>query len=306
MKEFSLSENELQDFHKNGFIGPFTLYEPEEMRKIFKTLRRQLLDMTNVVYKNDNAKSGVTNLSNYDRHLDIPFLFDHIGRPEIVDRLCSILGPDNLCWRTEFFPKYPGDEGTDWHQVKNFSAVANTKKPNIQWPEDSDFSGAISVWTAFTDSTIDNGCLRFIPGSHGVMHYNENKNMDYDSKKINRLEKNGEKRGFFGYDFSELQIDKDWKPDESKAVSMEMKPGQFIIFWSTLLHASHPHSAKTQDMRLGYTSRYVPTSVKIYPNIQALEEFGGAASLEHYRSVLVSGEDKYTHNNVIAKREKKA
>jgi non-heme Fe2+,alpha-ketoglutarate-dependent halogenase len=129
MKDFFLTEKELKDFHKNGYIGPFTLYDPNEMKDIFKQLRRQLLDTKNAVYQDENTTSGVTNLSNYDRHLDVPFLFDHIRKKEITDRICSILGKNILCWRTEFFPKYPGDEGTDWHQVKNFSAVSNSKNP---------------------------------------------------------------------------------------------------------------------------------------------------------------------------------
>ena len=54
------------------------------------------------------------------------------------------------------------------------------------------------------------------------------------------------KRGFFGYDYRELQIDPNWKPNEEDAVSMEMKAGQFIIFWSTLMHASHPHTGSTK------------------------------------------------------------
>ena len=214
--------------------------------------------------------------------------------------MASILGDDLICWRTEFFPKYPGDEGTDWHQVKDFSSVTNSKKPHIQWPEGSTFAGTISVWTAMTDATIENGCLQFIPGSHGVMYYDESKKMNYSSEKINRLYKDGKKRGFFGYDFSDLRIDDEWKPDESKAVSMEMKAGQCIIFWSTLLHASHAHLGKTRQMRLGYTARYVPTSVKVYPGAMTLEEFGGKANLERYRAVLVSGKDDYHHNRIIS------
>ena len=299
MAKFSLSSEELDSFHRNGYIGPFTLYEPNEMNEIFQSLRRQLVDTKNSIYQTDGKIYGVTNLANYDRHLDMPFLFEHVCRREIVDRLCSILGDDVICWRTEFFPKYSGDEGTDWHQVKSFSAVSGKKSPSIQWPEDSGFSGAISVWCAFTESTIDNGCLKIIPETHGIMFYDESKAISYNPNKINRITKNGEKRGFFGYDFSELQLDENWRPDESKAVSLQMNPGQFVIFWSTLLHGSHPHSGKTNKMRLGYTARYVPNSVKIYPNMKQLEEFGAKASLEKYRAVLVSGKDEYHHNKLV-------
>ncbi|WP_034263870.1 chlorinating enzyme [Actinospica robiniae] len=296
---FELSPAELEQFHRNGFIGPFDLYETAEMAQNLKALRPKLIDTRKAIYSAKQSISGNTNLSNYDRHLDVDFLAEHITRPEIVDRVASILGRDTLCWRSEFFPKYPGDEGTDWHQADNFSNVAGSKHPQIVWPEDAEFGGTITVWAAFTEASVDNGCLQFIPGSHKTMNYDESKTMSYDAETINQVEKDGVKRGFFGYDYRQLQKDPDWKPDEAKAESQVMRQGQFIIFWSTLMHASHPHSARTDEMRLGFAARYLPTSVRVYPYSDALEEFGGGASLEKFGNVLTSGKDEYGHNRFV-------
>ena len=80
---------------------------------------------------------------------------------------------------------------------------------------------------------------------------------------------------------------------------MVMQPGQFIIFWSTLMHASHPHIGKTKQMRLGYVARYVPTSVRIYPDTEVLTEYGGSIKLDKYGAVLVSGKnDEFTYNRI--------
>jgi non-heme Fe2+,alpha-ketoglutarate-dependent halogenase len=294
--DFSLSPDELDQFQRDGFIGPFDLYEPEEMARNLQALRPKLLNTKKSVYGEGKTVSGVTNLSNYDRHLDVDFLAEHIARPEIVDRVSSLLGPDVLCWRSEFFPKYPGDEGTDWHQADNFSNVAGSKHPQIVWPEDAEFGGTITVWTAFTEATVDMGCLQFIPGSHMSMNYDESKTMDYNPDLINKVDKSGVRRGFFGYDYRQLQKDPDWKPDEANAVSQVMRQGQFIIFWSTLMHASHAHAGLTDSMRLGFAGRYLPTSVQVYPNSDSLAEFGGSASLEKFGNVLVSGSDVYGHN----------
>ncbi|WP_426374251.1 chlorinating enzyme [Rhodococcoides fascians] len=294
--DFALTSAELEQFHRDGYIGPFDLYQPDEMEQNLRALRPKLLNTKNAIYKGESAVSGVTNLSNYDRHLDIDFLADHITRPEIVDRVSSILGPDTLCWRSEFFPKYPGDEGTDWHQADNFSNVAGSKHPQIVWPDDAEFGGTITVWSAFTEASIDNGCLQFIPGSHKTMNYDESKTMEYDADSVNKVEKDGTRRGFFGYDYRQLQKDPNWSPDESKAVSQVMRQGQFIIFWSTLMHASHPHSGLTDKMRLGFAGRYLPTSVRVYPYSDALAEFGGEASLDKFGNVLVSGRDEYGYN----------
>jgi non-haem Fe2+, alpha-ketoglutarate-dependent halogenase len=298
-RTYSLTEDELSQFNRDGFIGPFNLYEPAEMESNLCALRPKLLNTKNAIYANRAAASGTTNLGSYDRHIDIDFLAEHITKPQIVDRVASILGPDTLCWRTEFFPKYPGDEGTDWHQADNFSNVAGSKYPQIVWPEDAEFGGTITVWTAFTDARVDNGCLQFIPGSHRSMNYDESKVMAYDSATINNVTKSGVKRGFFGYDYRQLQKDPYWTPDESKAVSQVMRQGQFVIFWSTLMHASHPHSGLRGEMRLGFAARYLPTSVRVYPFSEGLEEFGGKASLERFGNVLVSGANEYRHNRFI-------
>lgn len=296
---FHLSDAEIQQFDRDGFIGPFDLYDAAEMESHLRALRPKLLSMKNAIYRSKNAMSGATNLASYDRHIDIDFLAQHITRPEIVDRLTSVLGPNTLCWRTEFFPKYPGDEGTDWHQADNFSNVAGSKYPQIVWPQDAQFGGTITVWTAFTEATLDNGCLQFIPGSHKAMNYDESKVMTYDANSINNVVKNGVKRGFFGYDYRELQKDPNWSPDESKAVSQVMRQGQFIMFWSTLMHASHPHKGLTEAMRLGFASRYLPTYVHVYPHSDTLEEFGGKASLEKFGNVLVSGKNEFDYNRFI-------
>ncbi len=296
-KKFALTDEELESFRKNGFIGPFTAYTPEEMSAEWKRARLRLLDRSAAAYLDLDAVSGATNIANYDRHLDDPFLAEHICRAQICDRVESILGPDVLCWRTEFFPKYSGDEGTDWHQADTFANASG--KPQIIWPEQEEFGGTITVWTGFTDATTQNGCLQFIPGTHRSMNYDETKRMDYNPEASN-IAKDGVRRGFFGYDYRDLQIDNDWKPDESLAVPMEMKAGQFIIFWSTLMHASYPHNGESQEMRMGFASRYVPSFVKIYPDTDYVEEYGGKISLERYGAVQVVGNKVPAYNKTVA------
>ncbi|WP_434739730.1 chlorinating enzyme [Micromonospora sp. SH-82] len=293
----TLSEQELADFHRNGFFGPFDVYEVDEMKSRWRRERLRLMDRSNAAYRDDKALSGNTNISNYDRHLDNAFLADHVCHPRVVDRVTSVLGPNVQCWRSEFFPKYPGDEGTDWHQADTFANASG--KPQILWPGDArDFGGTITVWTAFTEANEETGCLQFIPGTHRTMFYDETKRMHYDPAGINSREKEGVRRGFFGYDYRELQIDPDWKPDESQAVSMVMRPGQAIMFWSTLMHASLPHAGRTDEMRLGFAGRYVPTSVDVYPDTDVIEEYGGAVSLDRWGSVLVAGENDNPHNRM--------
>ena len=64
------------------------------------------------------------------------------------------------------------------------------------------------------------------------------------------------------------------------------------------MHASFPHSGKTDEMRMGFAARYVPAGVKIYPDTDAIEEYGGRVSLENYGAVLVAGKDEFKHNRI--------
>jgi len=298
--EFALSQDELASFHQNGYIGPLTVYKPEEMDRMWKTIRRQTLDRSHAAYTEAEALSGTTNIANYDRHLDIDLLAQHICNRRIVGRVASILGPDLLCWRSEFFPKYPGDEGTDWHQADTFANASG--KPQLLWPGESetDFgAGTLTVWTAFTDSTLENGCLQIIPGSQNKMNYDETKRMDYRAERINEETKDGVRRGFFGYDYRQLQFDPSWKPSEEDAFSLVMEKGQCVIFWSTLMHASLPNISSGKDYRMGFASRYVPTKVRVYPDTDRIHEYGGSISLDKWGAVLARGSDSYGHNKII-------
>ena len=290
-KKFKLSDEDLSSFRKNGYIGPFDLYDSEEIKEEYKKLRAQMFDREHAVYQIENTSL----LAGYDRHLDVDFFSQHIMKRKILDKLEDVLGPDVLCWRSELFPKYPGDEGTDWHQADTFAHASGA--PQIEWPS-SEFGGAVTVWTAVTDATEETGCLRFIPGTQEEMFYDEAKDMTYKPEEVNKLEKDGMKRGFFGYDYTNLQKDPDFKPDESMGVSIKMKAGQFVIFWSTLMHSSFPNSS-TNKTRLGFTARYVPTCVKVYPDTDTVDEYGTVLSLEKYGTVVVSGEDTYQHNRVV-------
>jgi non-heme Fe2+,alpha-ketoglutarate-dependent halogenase len=127
--------------------------------------------------------------------------------------------------------------------------------------------------------------------------------MEYQPENVNAVDKGGVKRGFFGYDYRNLQKDPDFVPDESRAVSIPMSAGQFVIFWSTLMHASLPNISKSKT-RLGFTARYVPACVKVYPDTKTVNEYGTVLDLEKYGVVLVSGQDVYKHNRLRTTSER--
>jgi chlorinating enzyme len=275
-------EQDKKTFAELGFIGPFTLWEPEEMTAWWKTQRKALLDPAN------NARKVFDNPVNYDRHLDIPGLSRLITEPEIVRRMQAIIGPDIFCWRTEFFPKNPGDSGTGWHQVETY-AIGETTQGMLEATEHS--AGVpmeLTAWVAFTEASRENGCMKLIPGSHGEWRYREHAPMKW----------NGAARdnSFFGYNYDDIKIDKDWDPDSENVRYVEMRAGQFIIFTARCIHGSAPNTSNRQ--RMGFAIRVVPTHVRVYGGMTEFDEFGHHFSLDRHGCVLVGGTDEYKLNRV--------
>jgi chlorinating enzyme len=275
-------EADQKTFAERGYIGPFTLWEPEEMTAWWKVQRKALLNPAS------NAVKAFDNPLNYDRHLDIPGLSKIITEPEIVRRMQALIGPDVLCWRTEFFPKNPGDSGTGWHQVETY-AIGEAETGMLDATEHSPGNPMeLTCWVAFTEASRENGCMRLIPGSHREWRYDEHAAMSW----------NGQARdhSFFGYNYEDIKIDKDWDPDAQAVDHMEMRPGQFIIFTARCIHGSNPNISNRQ--RMGFAIRVVPTHVRVYGGMTEFDEFGHHFDLDKHGCVLLSGRDEFGHNRM--------
>lgn len=276
-------ETDKKTFAEQGFIGPFTLWEPEEMTAWWKTQRKALLD------PEKSARKVFDNPVNYDRHLDIPGLSQIIAQEEIMRRVQALIGQDVLCWRTEFFPKNPGDKGTGWHQVETY-AIGETSEGMLEATEHSDgVPMELTIWVAFTEATIANGCMRLIPGSHREWRYDEHAPMKWNGA--------AQDNSFFGYNYEDIKIDKGWDPNAQDVRSVEMRPGQFIIFTARTIHGSHPNTSNRQ--RMGFAIRVVPTHVRVYGGMTEFAEFGHHFDLERHGCVLVAGQDEYGLNRVV-------
>ena len=281
-----LTDAEVTFFKDNGFVGPFDLYEADDAVRRWNKAKLEM-----VLSKNKPHQSQIIN---YDRHLDCNTLSDHVSRPEIVSKLRSLMGEDIMCWKTNIFPKYPGDAGTGWHQVETFAAAQAGQKPipALRYTEEPKYiTSEITVWTAFSQARAEHGCLTFLPGSHKQMRYDETKTMTPSSE--------SKQHDFFGYDYSELRIDKEWDPDKEEKCVMEMTAGQFVIFLARCIHGSLPNITKDYT-RMGFASRYVTPSVKVYEDVDRLREFGDEIDLAYHGCVMVAGEDKYSYNRMHA------
>jgi non-heme Fe2+,alpha-ketoglutarate-dependent halogenase len=279
-----LTDSQIAFFQENGFVGPFPLYSAEDAVARWNRAKVEM-----VLSKNKPHHSTIIN---YDRHLDCKTISEHVTRPEIVSKLRSLMGDDILCWKTNIFPKYPGDTGTGWHQVETFAAAQenDVPVPALKYTEKSNhLAYELTVWTAFSPVRREHGCMTFLPGTHKKWYYDETKSM--------KREVEQKRNDFFGYNYSELKIDENWDPDAQEVVEMEMEAGQFVIFLAKCVHGSLPNVTKEQ-VRMGFASRYVSPSVKVYDGVTSLNEFGEKINLDYHGCVLVAGEDKYGYNKI--------
>lgn len=159
-------------------------------------------------------------------HLLLPWLWDIVHDPRIVDPVTDLLGPDIVCIGTSFIAKQPGDQQyVAWHQ--------DATHWGLSAPE------AVTAWLAFTRSIPANGCVRVVPGSHrGVLAHE-------DRRAANNLLGRGEELAF--------------EVDETEAVDLVLAPGEMSLHHPLVVHGSAPNEAGIR--RVGFAIRYIPGHV---------------------------------------------
>ena len=181
-------------------------------------------------------------------HLQCPALFELVQTPAILDHVAEALGPDLLCRACSVFLKEPG---------------SNT---NIAWHQDSGYweldpQDVATAWVALTDSTIENGALEVLPGSHlGPLMPHE----------IANIPGNILSRG----QTITAPI------DQAKARPLVLRAGEMSLHHMNIAHRSQPN--RSARRRIGVAIRYVAAHVR--------------NTGEHRDSaMLVRGEDRYGH-----------
>jgi ectoine hydroxylase-related dioxygenase (phytanoyl-CoA dioxygenase family) len=161
-------------------------------------------------------------------HVVCPYISDLVRSPVIVDAVELILGPDILAWGSSLFLKPSRSPGfVSWHQDLTYWGLNNDKE--------------VSVWIALGPAYKDNGCMRFVPGSHKAGQIDHIDTVD-DANILTRGQ----------------NADVEVKEDET--VYVELDPGQASLHHGHLLHASGPNN--TDQPRIGLVVNYISTDVK--------------------------------------------
>jgi len=180
-------------------------------------------------------------------HLLFTWLNDLTRDTRIVDAIEDLYGPDLLCWSTNFFIKEARNPAfVSWHQDSTYWGLS---RPDV-----------VTAWLALTRSNAGNGGMGFIPGTH---EHDQIPHRDTFAK--NNLLTRGQ----------EIAVD----VDESTAVTVELEPGEISLHHVRVVHGSP--SNPSNDRRIGFAIRYIPTSVA---------QIAGDDS-----ATLVRGTDRFHH-----------
>jgi len=166
-------------------------------------------------------------LLNFKPYLLVPWLWEMIRDARILDPVQDLLGEDILCWEASFFAKEPGDGAfVTWHQDATYWGLSE----NI----------GVTAWVAFTPSTRENGCMRVVAGSHrsALAH--------------RTVEASG----------NMLPLREEVAPpvDESKAVDVELAPGEMSLHHPMVVHGSAPNASAHR--RVGLAIRYISARIR--------------------------------------------
>ncbi len=213
-----LSAAQIADFERDGYLFPLRAFSAAEARGYRDALEAYEAETGDAIHSNMRHKV----------HLLFRWADEIVHHPRILDAVAEILGPDLLCWTTNFFIKEAEDPAfVSWHQDSTYWGL-----------EPSD---VVTAWVAFTDAPVESGAMKFLPGSH---------KFDQIAHRDTYAAENLLTRG------QEIEME----VDEADAVDVPLKAGEFSLHHIRLVHGSEPNT--TPDRRIGLAIRYIPTYVR--------------------------------------------
>ena len=215
-----LSNEQIISYKENGFVVP-DFYLPEE-------------DLLEIEKKHSSLIKKYPEYINYCPAVllkDETFL-KFCMNTQILKFVEQLIGNDFALWNSSFFAK-PAHNGfeTPWHQDGQY------------WPISP--LATCTVWLAIDDANEENGCLRFIKGSH-------------KDKKLKQHSRNHKKNLTLHQELNKKEL------DETNSVSLILKRGQISLHDVYMVHGSKEN--KSPKSRRAMTMRFMPSTSKFDHN----------------------------------------
>lgn len=205
-------------FNNQGYVVPLPMLTPLQAQSAVDNFQKMQEKM--------QTRFGESH--RFKLHLLESWLYDIVCDETILDTVEEILGPDILCWSSDFFCKPAFTSSfVSLHQDTTYAGLS---------PSDH----IVNVWLALTPSTSENGCLQVVPGTHklGQLPHDE--------------VKNDENLLFFG------QTVKLSERNEQR-VDMALQPGEASLHHMAVVHGSQPNNSAIP--RIGLVLRYISPDV---------------------------------------------
>ncbi len=213
----SLTAAETAAYHAKGYHFPIRAFTGAEAAGYLAALRAT------------EARLGgpLAGRMNQKPHLILPWAHAIVTHPRVLDAVESVLGPDILCWGSQFFMKGAGDAAfVSWHQDGTYWGLSS---PDV-----------VTAWIAFTPSLRESGCMRVVPGTQRAQVAHT------DSFAKDNLLSRGQ----------EVMV----AVNEAEAVDIVLEPGEMSLHHVLIVHGSEPNRATWP--RIGFAIRYVPTHIR--------------------------------------------
>ena len=213
-----LTPAQIAHFNTQGYVNGIRVFSPEEIaetRAFLDAIIGRVLDQGGSGYSMKHA------------HMKYGRVWDLITNPRITSLVKDLLGEDVVGWGAHFFCKLPGDgKIVAWHQDASY------------WPLTP--SKTLTLWLAIDDADGENGCMKFVAGSHLKGHLTYRQSSAEEANVLNQTVENAEQYGTVVYN--------------------ELKAGEASIHSDLLLHSSDANSSKRR--RCGLTLRYCTPDVR--------------------------------------------
>jgi chlorinating enzyme len=213
-----LSAEAVAQYRRDGFYFPLPVMSAAEAR----TYRGRL-------EAHERTTGGpIAGAMRHKVHLLFTWANELIRHPAILDAVEDLIGPDILCWGTNFFIKESKSPSfVSWHQDATYWGLST--------------SDVITAWVAFSDAPVESGAMKFWPGSHLRNQLDHRDTFDKDNLLT---------RG------QEIAVD----VPEGQGVDVPLKAGEMSLHHVLLVHGSGPNT--TNDRRIGLAIRYIPPHVR--------------------------------------------
>ena len=268
--ENRLSTEDLRDFYRHGYLKPFKVFEPEQMRDFGRRLLARCDEPSQVYPGGDPHR---------DRHLEMPEMTRLIAHPAITDRLAQLLGPNLICWRSQLFHKPPGNNPVGWHQATTYMFEEEFGEPSV-FPPDKSKLFMLTIWIPADPSTKANGCLKVDTSS---------------VTERTRWMRLGGDVGFHSVNYGPC-----YEVNEEDVHRVEMQPGEVLIFTERAIHGSDANT--TDSNRMAFNFRVVPTDVQVYypgKKFHKSSQMNRIYDLKNWRPIVIRGEDTFKKNESV-------